>query len=153
MIMEEQNQLDNFFNISFNTEARDLLKQMTQWSRICAICAFIGYAFSLVVAIFGHPQALNSGTEGLGAGPFFKAGSVIGVLITITIGGILNYYLYRFSVDTAKGLESMDPGKLNEGLGGLRTYFKIFGVLTIIVLGFVALAIIILMLTAGFSSH
>ncbi|MDP4151784.1 MAG: hypothetical protein Q8943_20440, partial [Bacteroidota bacterium] len=54
--MEEQNQLDNFFNISLDSEARTHLKQMTQWARICAIVAFIGYAVSLAVAIFGTRQ-------------------------------------------------------------------------------------------------
>jgi hypothetical protein len=151
--MEEQNQLDNFFNISFDTEARGHMKQMTQWARICAVCAFIGYAISLLVAIFGRRPFQNVETNGFSTGAFARAGSVIGALIAITIGGILNYYLYRFSVDASNGLDSMNSGKLNEGLGGLRTYFKIVGILTIIVLGFVALAIIIIMLTAGFSSR
>ncbi|MDP4151576.1 MAG: hypothetical protein Q8943_19375, partial [Bacteroidota bacterium] len=136
-----------------DSEARTHLKQMTQWARICAIVAFIGYAVSLAVAIFGTRQISDAESSGFSFGIYLRTGSIIGVLITITVGGILNYFLYRFSVDAAKGLESMDTVKLNEGLGGLRTYFKIVGILTIIILGFVALAIIFVMLSAGFSSR
>jgi hypothetical protein len=151
--MEEQSQLDNFFNLSFDTEARSFLRQMTLWARICAVCAFIGYGLSLVLAIFGHRRIIDSETDGFNMGMYVRTGSVLGVLITIVIGGILNYFLYRFSVDTARGLESMNSGKLNEGLGGLRTYFKILGILTIIILGLVGLGIIVIMLSAGLSSR
>ena len=72
-----------------------------------------------------------------------SAGFVIGVLFVIGVGGTINYFLYRFAIAAAQGVETMDPSKLNEGLGSLRTYFKIYGILLLIVLAFVGLGVLV----------
>ena len=48
--------LDNFFNISFDTAGLDSLLQLSLWTKIISVCAFIGYAFSLASTLFGHPK-------------------------------------------------------------------------------------------------
>jgi hypothetical protein len=151
--MEQDNQLENMFNVSYDADARARIKSIAMWAKICALCAFAGYLFSLIVAIFGHVN-YNMEAEGFSFGTYFQAGkSLIGVVITIVIGGAINYFLYKFGVDGSRGIENMDVPKLNEGLNSLRTYFKILGVLTIIVLGLVALGIIVFLISRGISSH
>lgn len=151
--MEEQNQLDNFFNISFDGAARNHMKQIAMWAKICALCAFVSYAVSLALALFGHKD-FSAEAEGFSFGFYVRAGnSIIGVLITIIIGGIMNYFLFKFSVAASQGVESMDSGKLNEGLNSLRTYYKIYGILVIIALGIVALGIIVFSIAAAFSGR
>ncbi len=88
--------------------------------------------------------------------PYIQTGkSLIGVVITIIIGGAINYFLYRFGVEGSKGIESMDVPKLNEGLNSLRTrILSILGVLTIIVnLGLIALGLIVFLIARGVSGH
>jgi len=151
--MEEQNQLDNFFNISIDAAARGHIKQIALWAKICALCAFIGYAVSLVVALFGHKDYTVE-AEGFSFGTYMRAGnSIVGVVITIIIGSIINYFLFQFSVAATQGVDSMDSVKLNEGLNYLRIYYKIYGILLIIVLGFVALGVIVFSISAGFSGR
>lgn len=147
--MEEQNKLDNIFNLSFDLSARDQLKKIALWARICALCAFAGYAISLIVVLFGRKN-FDLEAEGFTVGGYLRKGSSLsGVLVSIIIGGTINYFLYRFATSAKQGVESMDLLKLNEGLGSLRTYFKIFGILLVICLSFVGLAVIVGVLALG----
>jgi hypothetical protein len=72
--MEEQNQLDNFFNISFDSAARGHMKQIALWAKVCALCAFVSYAVSLTVALFGHKD-YSLEAEGFSFGTYMRAGS------------------------------------------------------------------------------
>jgi hypothetical protein len=144
--MEEQNQLDNFFNLSFDAAARTQLKRIALWAKICSISAFVGYALSLAIALLNQVNHTDYALEAEGLS--IRAGLVSGsslrsTVVVIIIGGILNYFLYRFAVAAAQGAGSMDNIRLNEGLSSLRTYFKIFGILMLIVLVVGGLAIVI----------
>jgi hypothetical protein len=155
--MEEQqqeHQLDNFFNISFDAAAREHLKSITSWAKICAICAFVGYAISLVVTFFGTRTYASASSSDIGFSTYLRAGrSPLGTLLMVILFGIINYFLFRFSIDARRGLDSMDTVKLNEGLGSLRTYFKVYGIIVVIVLGIVALAFIVALLSIAFANR
>src|SRR5258708_22112754 len=107
--MEEQNQnsqLDNLFNLSFDQSAREQLKNISLWAKICALCAFGGYAISLVVAFFGH-RNYAMGAEGFNFYSYIRTGSSpLGVIVTVLIGGFVNYFLYRFATTAKQGLDS-----------------------------------------------
>jgi hypothetical protein len=133
------NELDNFFNLSFDANAREQLKQISLWAKICTLSTFAGYVISLVVAIFGHKD-YSMEAEGFSFGGYIRSGTSIGsVLFTILVGGIINYFLYRFAVDVGQGVQSMDNMKLNTGFNNLRIYFKIFGIILIIVFSLLVL--------------
>lgn len=148
-ITPETNPLENFFNIAFDAGMRTQLRQAAVWAKICALCAFIGYAITLIVTIFGQEAAVSDSAEGSTVGNMVQAGRIGTVLISIIIGGIINYFLYRFAVATIKGMNSMDSTRTNEGFNNLRLYFKIFGILLIIVLCICALALLVLFATIG----
>ncbi len=146
---ENSNQLDNFFGISFDAEAWGLLRQIALWAKICALCAFIGYGAVLIIAIFGHKDYTLE-TEGFSVGAYVrKGGTIAGALISMLIGGFINYFLYRFANAIGRGVKTMDSLALNEGFDNLRIYFKIFGVLLIIFLSLVALGILIAVIALG----
>jgi Family of unknown function (DUF5362) len=133
------NALDNFFNLSFDANAREQLKQISLWGKICSLSAFAGYVISLVVAIFGHKD-YSMEAEGFSFGGYVRSGTSIGnVLLTILAGGIINYFLYRFAADLGQGVRSMDNMKLNTGFNNLRIYFKIFGIILIVVFSLLVL--------------
>ena len=146
------NQLDNFFNISFDANMRAQVRQVALWARICALCAFAGYVITLVVAIFGT-RDYSLEAEGFSFGAYFRSGtaggSIAGVVISAIIGSIINYFLYRFAVATARGVESMDTLEVNEGFNNLRIYFKIFGIILIVSLSLVALGILVAIVAFG----
>jgi hypothetical protein len=134
------NELENFFNISFDEAARAQIKQAAVWAKVMTLCAFVGYAVVLVVAIIGQ-SAYPADSEGLVT--YARAGNMVTVILTVVIGVFINYFFYRFAVATAKGMDNMDNIKTNEGFNNLRRYFKIYGILIIIGLCFVVLAIFI----------
>lgn len=118
--------LDNFFNIAFDESTRSQVRKAAQWARIDALCTFISYGVSLIVTFFNSYASISS---------------IIGAIISVGIGVWINYYLYHFATSAAKGMDAMDSIKTNEGFNSLRVYFKIFGIILIIALCFVALII------------
>lgn len=131
----ESKSLDNFFNIAFDASLRAQIRQAAVWAKICTLSAFIGYAIALVVAFFGQYSPEIEAMEG----NVVRTTSIVSALVTTAIGAIINYFLYRFAVATAKGMDSMDNVRTNEGFNSLRIYFKIYGVILIIVLSLAAL--------------
>jgi hypothetical protein len=141
-IPPSSNQLDNFFNIAFDDAVRAQVRSAAGWARICALCGFIGAGVAFVVAIF------SASGEGGGNG-FTRIGTILGVLISTAITVFINYWLYRFAISTTKGMDAMDSVKTNDGLNSLRTYFRILGIILIIVLALFALGVLIGLMSLG----
>ncbi|MBS1661015.1 MAG: hypothetical protein JST68_08190 [Bacteroidetes bacterium] len=155
--MEEQQitpvqDLDNFFNITFDNATRSLLRQAAVWAKISTLCAFVGYGISLIVAVVGRPT-YPLGTEGAGITTMVTSARIFSTLITVAIGVFINYFLYRFAVSAIKGIDSLDTVSTNEGFNNLRKYFKILGICLIIGLCFVALALVLVLVNLGARSR
>lgn len=135
----ESQSLDNFFNIAFDASLRAQIRQAAVWAKICTLSAFIGYGIALVVAFFGQYSPEIEAMEG----NFVRTTSVVSALVTTAFGTLINYFLYRFAVATIRGMDSMDNVKANQGFNSLRIYFKICGILLIIVLSLGALAFLL----------
>jgi len=150
MNTENQNQLDSFFNLSFDSKATQCILTIAKWARIGAICSFVGYGIALIVAVFGKNSSIDADSVGVAA---TKAGNIAGAFLSGIIGTIINYFLYRFSTAARQGVEGMDQLRLNQGLGDLRTYFKILGIIILIFLIIACLAILIGILSVAFMKH
>lgn len=152
--MEEQqippsSPLDNFFSVAFDENTRRHIRTAAQWARIVALCAFIGYAISLVVVFFGRvSETVEYGGYTTRSS---RAGSIIGALIATVIGVIINFFLYRFADSTVKGMDAMDSIRSNDGFNNLRIYFKIYGIIIIIVLSFIVLGVIFFLIGQSIS--
>lgn len=128
---ELTNELDNFFNLSFDAIGRDHLKQIALWSKIASIAGLVSYAILLFLAIFGHTR--------LGSGNFWS------LLLNVTVvggGATVNYFLYRFATAVNRGIQNTDALYVNSGFNSLRMYFKTAGILAILVLCLFAIVII-----------
>jgi hypothetical protein len=151
-IPSSSNQLDNFFNISFDDGIRAQIRSAASWAKICALCAFIGYGVALIVAIFGR-SAETIDTENIRVSGFARTGTILGAFLSTALGVFINYWLYRFATTTTKGMDAMDSIKTNEGFNDLRTYFKILGIILIIVLSILVLIFLIGLLSLGMSGR
>jgi hypothetical protein len=138
----ESNALDNFFNISFDAGIRAQIRQAAVWAKICAFCAFISYAISLIVALFGQ-IATSDALEGSSVGTMMRAGMIGMTLLVVLIGGVINYFLYRFAVSTIRGIDGLDSTRTNEGFNSLRIYFKICGIILIVALSLLLLWVLV----------
>ena len=149
-ITPASNPLDNFFNIAFDAGTRAQIKQAALWAKICTLCAFVGYAIALVVAFFGQQEVEYSvSSEGVQAGSLVRTTAILSALVSAAIGIFINYFLYRFAVSTARGMDSMDSIRTNEGFNSLRRYFKIYGIIFIIALCVAALGLIAIFIGAA----
>jgi uncharacterized membrane protein SpoIIM required for sporulation len=133
--MENYDQDNSFLKVTFDDNAREQLKTIALWAKICALCAFVSYAIALIVAFFGRTRtAAFGGDENAVVTSTAKVTAIAGAIISAAIGFAINYFLYRFATDTKKGLDGIDQVKLNEGLVNLKTYFKILGIILLIAL-------------------
>src|SRR6185312_13914346 len=91
-----------------------------------------GYGVSLIVTFFGRQTELTETESGIQITSAYRAGAILGSLLVVGIGVWIYYFLYRFAISTAKGMDTMDSIKTNEGFDSLRRFFKIVGILLII---------------------
>lgn len=119
------NQTDNLFDITYDSAAGNYLKQAATWARICAIIGFISAGLSLL-------KAFAAGKGNM----MFAAATVLISLVFVGISILINVFLLRFANNTTTGLASSSQEKLNEGVSNLTTYFKIIGILIIILIAF-----------------
>jgi hypothetical protein len=140
-------QPDDIFGIAFDEATRVQIKQAAQWAKITALCAFIGYGVVLIVAIFS-PRGYSFNNDAV-VGGYIQTGNMLGVILSTALGTFINYFLYRFAAATAKGMDTMNPISTNDGFNSLRRYFKIYGILIIIVLSILVLVMLVGLLAGG----
>lgn len=133
------NQGDSMFNLSIEGAARDFLSTAATWARIIAIVGFVSAGLSILQAIIGKPG--QTGATIVGS----ALGAIIGAAITVAI----NIFLFRFATNTTASLSNMNQVQFNEGVNNLRTYFKIVGILLIIVLSLAVLVVMFFGLGRG----
>lgn len=127
--MENQNQPNNLFSIPIDQEGKELIRTIAWWARLIAIIAFIGYAIAIVVS-FIKPDVEIGGEVYTSS----KTSSVIGALISAAIGIAINSFLFKFGNAARAGVDAMDTSQLSQAFNNLRIYYKILGIIVIILL-------------------
>ncbi|MCX8019302.1 MAG: DUF5362 family protein [Chitinophagaceae bacterium] len=115
---------NSLFNLSLDQQVKSKLQESARWGGIFAWLSLISITLGLLSGIF-----LLNKVEGS-----VRSVNIITIIITFFIFVVLFYYLRKFSHHTSKGLSSNDIDRINVGLSGLSTYFKIIGILFILVL-------------------
>ena len=137
--MESSPTSDTIFKLRIDETARQHLLTMASWAMIIFILALIKYALSIV----GYVQLKNQPDYQIGeVYVSAKASNLSGVIITIAIGLLINYFLYQFSAFTKKGINNLSQLDLNMGFRHLRSYFTIIGILVIIFFVFAFLGVV-----------
>ena len=135
--MEQQERTDSIFNITVDQETKSLLKTASVWAKIIAIVSFIQVAVSLVSPFLGMDRLQAMGS-------FFSA-MIIGL-----VSVLVNIFLYRFAKRTADGINSSNQTLFAEGINDLKNYFKVLGIVIIILMGIVIISVIVgIMLAIG----
>jgi hypothetical protein len=134
--------MDNFqdksiFEVDIDEEGKSQFSTIAQWANINAIIGFVSLGLSVISTIMGI------GKVGSSAG-----GDMFGLIITVAISLALNITLLAAATNIKKGIEQTDQGHFALGLNKMATYFKIVGILTIVVLVIFTLALLVV-LVAG----
>lgn len=137
-------QPDNHPVITLNADSRYFLYTAGRWASFLAIMGFILSGLIAIIAIFAGSVFATLGR--LGGSAAMPAG--VGGLITViylmfaVIHFFFALYLYQFATRIKDGITYMNEQQVTSALGKLKTFFKYWGILVIVILSIYILAII-----------
>jgi heme/copper-type cytochrome/quinol oxidase subunit 2 len=148
-------QSSNLFELQLDQPSINYLSEAARWSRFLSIIGFIYCGFMVIFGLFFGsfmtrmmPIAGDSGMTAIGSGFF---GVFIIILSLIMFFPAL--YLWNFSTKIRKAFNHNDQPLLTESLKNLKSFFKFYGILLIIVLSIYALALIAAIIGALVGRH
>jgi len=136
-----ENSIFNFNNV--DEEAKSNLSGIAQWTNINAIVGFVSAGLSLITTVVGLGRLGSFGSSSN------AVGAILGLIITLAISLLLNITLIAAAQNIKKGIEQTDQGHFALGLNKLATYFKILGIITIVVIALLLLVILAAGLLGG----
>jgi Family of unknown function (DUF5362) len=131
-------------------EAQTYLRQAAKWANFLSIIGFIGCGFILIASFFvgGIFSRVSESPYG-GGNPMFSlmAGMGTGITIFYILIGVwyffFCFYLNQFASKIKRGVAFADSTHVAEGLSKLKSFFKLWGISTIIIISLYILAFII----------
>ena len=114
------------------------IRSLASWAMVIVVTSVLGYVVSIFEAIYKKDTEYVA-TEGFGAGFTYGSSSVGGTIFVALVGLLINFFLYRFAMQSKRALDSVDVGTLNSSLRSLKIYFVITSIIMILVLLFVLL--------------
>jgi predicted PurR-regulated permease PerM len=124
-----ENNNESIFGLSITRKLKDDFKTAGIWAMISAIAA-------LVTAVISFVENISNG-------------SYTG-FVSLGISILLNVFLLNFGRKIRAAINDDNQEEVNTALNDLRTYFKIYGIITIIAIVLVVLGMIIAFLYSGF---
>jgi hypothetical protein len=112
-------------------DAKEQLDGLAKWAIYSAIIGFVSAGLAIITFVV----TLNKVSSNVAASNLFQTFLVTGISL------LLNITLFGAGLYLKKGISTADQGFFNMGLKKLNNYFKILGILMIIVLSIVLLAI------------
>jgi hypothetical protein len=126
--------------------AQSYLTESAKWGTFLAIMGFILCGIMMIVAFF-IPVFLTQLPPYNNMPSQFNSGMKIGMTILYLLLALLFFfpcfYLYKFSVKMQSAVKVVSQENFDESLMNLKSMFKFYGIFTIIILSFYALAFII----------
>ncbi len=144
--MENSDLLNNDLQVSPN--AINYLSESAKWGRFLAIMGFILCGIMVVLA-FILPSFIST------LPPYNNIASTSSAIkVTMTVVYLLTalllffpfYYLYKFSIKMQAAIKLVNQENFDESFLNLKSMFKFYGILTIVILSLYALIFILAML-------
>lgn len=130
--MQQENNESLFEEIEFDHVARQHILGICQWGMIVVVLAVVGYAISIIQSLtmteLEKAYVRDSGFQSY----FSSSSSTVGMVITIGVGLLINFFLFRFCTQAKKATELQDGAALGRSFGNLKSYFMIMGILAIV---------------------
>jgi hypothetical protein len=148
--MENLDLLSNDLQVS--PHAQSYLTETAKWGKFLAIMGFIFCGFMIVVAFFipvflTQLPPYNTMTSEFSS--VMKVGMTIVYLLLALLFFFPCFYLYKFSIKMHSAVKVVSQENFDESLMNLKSMFKFYGIFTIIILSFYALAFIIGIIAAA----
>lgn len=152
-VMEHIDLLNNDLQVS--PVSQNFLNEAARWGKFLSIAGFIFCGVIVISAffvpsIYSHVSQINS----LPPEVIQSAATTLSIVYFI-VAVILFFpclFLYRFSVKMKVALTSMSQENFENSFQNLKSLFKFYGIVTIILLSFYALIFVIFMLAIAMNS-
>lgn len=148
--MENLDLLSNDLQVS--PAAQNYLTECAKWGKFLSIMGFIGCGLMIVMAFF-IPVYLTQLPPYNSMSTNFSAVAKVAMTAIYLLLSILCFfpcfYLYKFSAKMQLAVTTMSQENFDESLMNLKSIFKFYGIFTIIILSFYALAFIIGIIAAA----
>jgi hypothetical protein len=138
------------FDLHVDHEGTQFLAQAAKWGRFLSIVGFVFVGLLAIFSLFAGTILTKmsdlgnvDGTASSGLGPAVGGMITFVYLLVAALWFMPVLYLYRFSTKMQSALRSNDQHFLNDSFKNLKSCFRFMGIVTIIVLGFYALALVI----------
>jgi hypothetical protein len=126
-------------------EAQLFLAESAKWAKFLGIMGFIGAGFMIIGSLFmGVILAATSGFARSSATGISGIFAVVYIPIAI-LYFFVALYLYQFGTHIKSGIVFGDSIQVSVGLGKLKSFFKLMGITTIVILVLYVLILIIMM--------
>lgn len=148
--MEQDNRSSNLFNeMSIDAMGKQYIRSLASWAMVIVVVAVIGYIIN-ILELFKAKPVSYSRMEGFGGFAQGLSGSnAFSVFFGIVIGGLINFFLFRFASLAKAGIDGHDQQKLTSSFNNLKAYFMACSIMLIIIFVFCLLAFSVIFTQAG----
>jgi hypothetical protein len=133
----EQSGNTDLFDLRLDQSSINYLSEAARWSRFLAIIGFIYCGLMLLCGLFiGSIMSVLAPAMG-GDSAFAAVGSMFTGFFIISFALLLffpAYYLFNFSTKLRRAVHNNDQPVLTESLKNLKSFFKFYGILVIVLL-------------------
>jgi len=146
----ENSAVENF-ELQLNESAKRFLKEAVKWAYFLSILGYVGIGFIVLLAIFAGSLFAYIGHLSREMGNFgVLEGSFISVLyfMMAAIYFFPIYYLNKFASKAKHALRTNDSESLATSFEYLKSHYKFFGIISLIILCLYALIIIFVVVAA-----
>ncbi|PRY14849.1 hypothetical protein CLV24_10386 [Pontibacter ummariensis] len=139
--------------LGINALSADYLRSAAKWGKFLAIVGFVVIGLMVVMSVFagtmfGSAMEGMEGMAGMMGGGFFTVFYLLFALLYF----FPVLYLYRFSAKMEDGLRTQNEDLVTASFKNLKSLLKFVGILTIVVFGFYALALLFMFIGMGIGS-
>ncbi|RAJ29620.1 DUF5362 family protein [Pedobacter cryoconitis] len=132
-------------------DIRSYIYDAAKWTRFLSIVGFVLTAM-FVMSAFSVGAMLSTLSTTMPGNPMLKLGSTVWTIIYLLFA-LLQFYpsflLYKFSTSATKAVLFADQPSLGEAISKLKSFFKFWGILTIVIIALYILMIVLFVTTGG----
>ena len=139
-------------DLQVTPQAQNYLIESAKWGKFLSIMGFIVCGLMVIIAFF-VPAYLTQMSEYSAMPSGFSAGMRTGMTILYLLMALLFFfpclYLYRFSTKMQVATKNISQENFDESLMNLKSMFKFYAIVTIIILSLYALIFIVGIIAAA----
>ena len=139
--MEQQTDLFSQ-EIKIEGTAKMHIRSIASWAMVIIVVTVFGYVLNILELIISPGEPAITQTEGFSVSLLSGEKSVAGTAITIMIGLVINYFLYRFASGVVSSINGLSQEKFSNSFRILKIYFAITTIIMILFLLILLIALL-----------